>query len=139
MRVLLVEDDRRIASDVATALESAGYVVETVSNGEEAWFHGDTEDYAASDRARLRPLAALRDGIADIRSGRNRRLPSTVPVVEEVNALLDTQELEIERSRGRAADLAHGLKTPLAALSADAERLRKRGGRRSCHGYPIRR
>jgi two-component system, OmpR family, response regulator len=47
MRVLLVEDDRRIACDVATALEAAGYVVETVSDGEEAWFRGDTEDYAA--------------------------------------------------------------------------------------------
>jgi len=47
MRVLLVEDDRRIASDVARALKAAGYVVETVSDGEEAWFRGDTEDYGA--------------------------------------------------------------------------------------------
>jgi len=47
MRVLLVEDDRRIASDVARALTAAGCVVETVSDGEEAWFRGDTEDYAA--------------------------------------------------------------------------------------------
>jgi len=47
MRVLLVEDDRRIASDVARALAAAGYVVETVGDGEEAWFRGDTEDYAA--------------------------------------------------------------------------------------------
>ncbi|NVN88475.1 MAG: HAMP domain-containing histidine kinase [Rhodopseudomonas sp.] len=80
----------------------------------------------------LRPLDALRHGIADIRSGRNRRLPSGVPaevlpLVEEVNALLEAQEREIERSRGRAADLAHGLKTPLAALAADAGRLRERG------------
>mgnify|MGYP001576313531 CR=1 FL=1 len=47
MRVLLVEDDRRIAADVARALQAAGYVVETVSDGEEAWFRGDTEDYGA--------------------------------------------------------------------------------------------
>jgi two-component system OmpR family response regulator len=47
MRVLLVEDDRRIASDVVRALEAAGYVVETVRDGEEAWFRGDTEDYGA--------------------------------------------------------------------------------------------
>lgn len=47
MRVLLVEDDRRIASDVSRALEASGYVVETVNNGEEAWFCGDTEDYGA--------------------------------------------------------------------------------------------
>jgi signal transduction histidine kinase len=80
----------------------------------------------------LRPLAALRLGVADVRSGRLDRLPPAVPVevgplVEEVNALLDMQDREIERSRGRAADLAHGLKTPLAALASDANRLRERG------------
>ncbi|WP_025035870.1 response regulator transcription factor [Bradyrhizobium sp. DOA9] len=47
MRLLLVEDDRRIAADVESALQAAGYVVETVRNGEEAWFRGDTEDYGA--------------------------------------------------------------------------------------------
>ncbi len=47
MRLLLVEDDRRIASDIAGALAAAGYVVETVRDGEEAWFLGDTEDYGA--------------------------------------------------------------------------------------------
>jgi signal transduction histidine kinase len=82
----------------------------------------------------LRPLAALRRGVADIRAGRTRHLPSSVPtevgsLVEEVNALIDAQEGEIERSRGRAADLAHGLKTPLAALAADVSRLRERGER----------
>ena len=47
MRVLVVEDDRRIAAEVARALEAAGYVVEIVRDGEEAWFRGDTEDYGA--------------------------------------------------------------------------------------------
>lgn len=82
----------------------------------------------------LRPLATLRRGVADVRAGRTRHLPSSVPtevqpLVEEVNALVDAQEREIEHSRSRAADLAHGLKTPLAALAADASRLRERGDR----------
>jgi signal transduction histidine kinase len=80
----------------------------------------------------LQPLARLRRGIADIRAGRSDHLAPAAPVevqplVEEVNALLDAQEREIERSRRRAADLAHGLKTPLAALNGDAKRLRDRG------------
>ena len=80
----------------------------------------------------LRPLAALRRDIADIRSGRCLRLPPAAPIevqplVDEVNALLNSQEQQIERSRSRAADLAHGLKTPLAALVSDAGRLRERG------------
>jgi DNA-binding response OmpR family regulator len=45
MRILLVEDEPRIAADVAATLQPAGYIVETVGDGEEAWFRGDTEDY----------------------------------------------------------------------------------------------
>jgi DNA-binding response OmpR family regulator len=45
MRALAVEDDARIAADLAAALEGAGFRVETCADGEEAWFLGDTEDY----------------------------------------------------------------------------------------------
>lgn len=45
MRILLVEDDVRIAREIAATLQAAGYVVETVGDGEAAWFHGETEDY----------------------------------------------------------------------------------------------
>lgn len=47
MRVLLVEDDPDIAADVAQALASAGFLVERASDGEAAWFLGDTEDFDA--------------------------------------------------------------------------------------------
>lgn len=45
MRILVVEDDLRIASDIADTLNAAGYLAETVSDGDEAWFRGDTEEY----------------------------------------------------------------------------------------------
>lgn len=47
MRLLLAEDDDRIARDLAAILSAAGYLVERETDGEEAWFRGDTEDYAA--------------------------------------------------------------------------------------------
>ena len=47
MRILVVEDDPRIARDVIDTLTGAGYVVDHESEGEEAWFRGDTEDYGA--------------------------------------------------------------------------------------------
>jgi two-component system, OmpR family, response regulator len=47
MRVLLVEDDSRIADGIARALAAHGYVAEIAAEGEDAWFRGDTEDYAA--------------------------------------------------------------------------------------------
>lgn len=48
MKVLLVEDDRRIAEEVAESLGVAGYLVDRATDGEEAWFKGDTETYAAA-------------------------------------------------------------------------------------------
>jgi len=47
MKLLLGEDDDRIARDISEALVSAGYLVDQEADGEEAWFRGDTEDYAA--------------------------------------------------------------------------------------------
>jgi DNA-binding response OmpR family regulator len=45
MRILLVEDEPKIAYSIATALTAANYRVDAVRDGETAWFRGDTEDY----------------------------------------------------------------------------------------------
>lgn len=45
MRTLLVEDDGDIADDVVRALTDAGYLVRHASDGESAWFLGDTEEF----------------------------------------------------------------------------------------------
>jgi two-component system, OmpR family, response regulator len=47
MRILVAEDESRIAESLANALEMAGFVVETASDGEDVWFRGDTEDFDA--------------------------------------------------------------------------------------------
>ena len=47
MRILFIEDDPRIVRDVCETLENAGYIVGHERNGEDGWFQGDTEDYAA--------------------------------------------------------------------------------------------
>ena len=47
MRILIVEDEERIARDIADAVTAAGYVAEIVADGEEAWFKGGTEVYSA--------------------------------------------------------------------------------------------
>lgn len=88
--------------------------------------------FAVQIGAGLRPMDELRQNVADIRTGKAKRLsgpvPSEVePLVEEVNGLLDLQEQSMIRARDRAADMAHGLKTPLTALATDIGRLRERG------------
>lgn len=45
MRLLIVEDEQRIGADIEAALASAGYACDLASDGEEAWFRGDTEAY----------------------------------------------------------------------------------------------
>lgn len=46
MKILLAEDEARIAADVATALRASGMAVDVVHDGETAWFAGDVENYA---------------------------------------------------------------------------------------------
>jgi signal transduction histidine kinase len=80
----------------------------------------------------LRPLKTIRACIEAVRSGKEVRLkgafPSEVePLVVEVNDLLRSQEASIAFARARAADLAHGLKTPLAVLATTSSGLRARG------------
>jgi len=47
MRVLIAEDDDRIASTLLNALSKAGFGVERERDGEVAWFRGDSEDFDA--------------------------------------------------------------------------------------------
>ncbi|HMN84640.1 MAG TPA: HAMP domain-containing sensor histidine kinase [Bauldia sp.] len=80
----------------------------------------------------LLPLDRIRRAVADVVSGRASRLDAGVPVevrplADEINRLLDAQTAALARARSAAADLAHGLKTPLQLLGGDIRMLRARG------------
>lgn len=47
MRILVVEDEPRIAADIRRGLEGANYAVEMVADGAAAWFKSETEEYDA--------------------------------------------------------------------------------------------
>lgn len=77
-------------------------------------------------RLGLRPLAMLRDQLTAVRTGRADRIggpqPSEImPLVSEVNSLLDQNAANLERARRHVANLGHGLKTPLATLALALE------------------
>ncbi len=83
-------------------------------------------------RSGLSPLHELRARLADLRAGRTRRIegqhPSEVqPLVEDLNAMLEDRERRVARAQAKAGDLAHGLKTPLALLALEADKLRTGG------------
>ncbi len=76
----------------------------------------------------LRPLGEIRQRINDVRTGTATRLDGAYPrevqsLVGEVNALMVANDQAVARARDSAADLAHGLKTPLAVLQAEGRRL----------------
>jgi signal transduction histidine kinase len=80
----------------------------------------------------LRPLNVLRESVLAVRSGVKTRVCVTepqevMPLVSAVNSLLDAQAQAMANAKTRAADLAHGLKTPLTVLIADAAKLRESG------------
>ncbi len=80
----------------------------------------------------LKPVMRIRNEIAQIRAGNrdqlNERYPEELqPLADELNGLLDAQQINLEKARSRAGDLAHGFKTQLAVLSSEIRNLREAG------------
>jgi len=76
----------------------------------------------------LRRVDSVRRGVASLHSGEGKRLEGgglaeLEPLVSDMNALLDHRERVVRRALATAGDLAHGLKTPLAIVAQEAERL----------------
>jgi signal transduction histidine kinase len=117
-RALLDESIRRFGADLVIALVILGLALILAS--------------ALQVQLGLLPLNAVRAGLAKVRHGDLDALPADYPsevqpLVTEVNALLAAQTTSIEFARARAADLAHGLKTPLTVLRTIAPRLSEKG------------
>lgn len=73
----------------------------------------------------LKPLSRVSQALADVRSGKAERLEGRypveiVPLVREVNALIEANQEVVERARTHVGNLAHALKTPLSVLMNEA-------------------
>ncbi len=87
----------------------------------------------------LRPLGKVRGELATLRDSASARLPESSlreiqPLTDAINSLADAREHDLELARRRAADLAHGLKTPLAALAAQSRRAGEAGATAAAEG-----
>jgi len=83
-------------------------------------------------RGGLSPFQLLRKRLGAVRTGQDRQVsgeyPTEVqPLVDDLNALLDDRERAVKRALATAGDLAHGLKTPLAVLAQEADRIAAAG------------
>lgn len=80
----------------------------------------------------LSPLGMLRERLVALREGRDTRVVGSYPIevqplVDDLNDLLAHREEAVRRAAAKAGDLAHGLKTPLAVLSHEAEQAERAG------------
>ena len=74
----------------------------------------------------LLPLRRLGNAVALLRADRRHRLAGTWPLevrplVDEIEALLDSDVAMLDRARRQAGDLAHAIKTPLSVLANEAQ------------------
>lgn len=87
----------------------------------------------------LRPLRHVRNEVETLKRNPRERMAAAhvaeiEPLTLAINELADAREKDLSRARRRAADLAHGLKTPLAALSAQSRRAREAGATEAADG-----
>ncbi|WP_051244083.1 sensor histidine kinase [Azohydromonas australica] len=80
---------------------------------------------AAQVSVGLAPLKALQQALIDVREGRRQRLQGRFPLevqplVDDFNGVLERNAEVVARARTQAGNLAHALKTPLAAMAQAA-------------------
>jgi signal transduction histidine kinase len=90
-------------------------------------------------RLGLQPLTRLGADLQRLRRSPAARLTDDhpreiTPLTGAINALAEAREADLDRARRRAADLAHSLKTPLAAMAAQSRRAREAGANDAADG-----
>jgi signal transduction histidine kinase len=80
----------------------------------------------------LQPMSRLRAALAAMKAGRAAELPrdfpsEVQPLVDDLSGMIELNKDMLTRARAQAGNLAHGLKTPLAILADEADRLARKG------------
>jgi two-component system OmpR family response regulator len=149
MRLLIVEDEPNLLRQLRTALEGAGYAIDTASDGEDGHYLGSTEDYDAVildlglpevdgltvlDRWRREgktmPVLVLtaRDSWSDKVAGLDAGADDYLAKPFQTEELIARLRALIRRAAGKAS----------SELTAGGVRLDSRSGRVTLDGEPVR-
>jgi signal transduction histidine kinase len=90
----------------------------------------------------MRPFNQLRAALGQVRGGEAKQIqepfPAEVqPLVHDLNSLLISTGELVQRARTQAGNIAHGLKTPMAILSDEADRLAREGSTKSAANIAV--
>ena len=80
MRILLIEDDKKIALFIRTGLKEAGYVVDHAENGQDGLHYFLTETYEVAIVDLMLPGI---DGLSIIRDIRKKSIKTPVLILSE--------------------------------------------------------
>ncbi len=148
MRVLIVEDEPNLLRQLKTALEAAGYAIDTASDGEDGHYLGSTESYDAVvldlglpevdgltvlDRWRrdghIMPVLVLtaRDSWSDKVAGLDAGADDYLAKPFQTEELIARLRALIRRAAGQAT----------SELTAGGVRLDSRSGRVTLNGEPV--
>ena len=86
MRVLIVEDDKKIAGHIAAGLKQEGYVVDLADNGIDGFHLATTEEYAVVITDIMLPRLT---GLELVESVRNQGVRTPILVLSAKNAVQD--------------------------------------------------
>lgn len=78
MKLLIVEDDKRLREDLKEALERSAFTVDTAEDGDRAWFLGDTENY---DGIVLDLGLPIKDGLSILKLWRQAGMKTPVIIL----------------------------------------------------------
>jgi len=122
MRILVVEDDVKVASFIRRGLEEAGYAVDVLHTGDEAGAHAHTVDY---DCVVLDLMLPGRSGLQVLRDIRARR-PELPVLMLTAKASMEDKVVGLDSG----ADDYMGKPFALAELTARIRALLRRGSPR---------
>ena len=89
MRVLIVEDEVAIATQIARTLDEAGYLAELSHDGEDAWFRAETETFDAI----VLDLGLPRlDGLSVVRNLRTAEVTTPILILTARGAWMERVE-----------------------------------------------